>query len=164
MEAIAAFGLAANVIQIIDVSKKLRSTSYEICQDGSTTQNSELETVVKDLVKLNDRAKSWSRHDSNARCPIKEDEEAREHLLSFDVLVIECENIAQELLGILSSLRHDGDASTCQSFIQAIKASWNSKYVAETKNRLDTIQKQLRSHVQQHITEAILRSLDASTV
>jgi hypothetical protein len=57
MEALAAFGVAANVLQIVDFSVKLLSTGHQVLQTGSTVNNSELEVVAKDLRALSENIK-----------------------------------------------------------------------------------------------------------
>jgi hypothetical protein len=73
MEAAAAFGLAANVLQVVDFAYKILSTGDQIYQAGSTVQNSELEVVLKDFTVLNMRLKSWARPDPNVLGPLEED-------------------------------------------------------------------------------------------
>lgn len=57
MEALAAFGVAANVLQIVDFSVRLLSTGHQIFLAGSTVKNSELEVVAKDLKALSENIK-----------------------------------------------------------------------------------------------------------
>jgi hypothetical protein len=73
MEAAAAFGLAANVLQVVDFAYKILSTGDQIYQAGSTVQNSELEVVLKDFTVLNTRLKSWVRPDPDVLGPLEED-------------------------------------------------------------------------------------------
>lgn len=63
MEAIAGLSLAANILQVVDLSAKLLSKGREIQQAGSTIQNSELEAVTTDFAALNGKLKSWARPD-----------------------------------------------------------------------------------------------------
>jgi hypothetical protein len=58
MEVIVAFGLAANVLQVVEYAHKLLSAGRQIHQDGSTVGNDELECTVKDFTVLNNRLKT----------------------------------------------------------------------------------------------------------
>ena len=63
MEAIAGLSLAANILQVVELSAKLLSKGREIQQAGSTIQNSELEAVTTDFAALSGKLKSWARPD-----------------------------------------------------------------------------------------------------
>ena len=54
MEALAAFGLAASVLQVVDFSAKVLSSANEIAKNGSTTRNTELSRTAEHLQSLND--------------------------------------------------------------------------------------------------------------
>jgi hypothetical protein len=76
MEALAAFGLAASIMQVVDFSTKVVATGNEIFQTGSTVQNAELELVASDLNSLNDRLKGFARPDPSVQGPLAKDEQA----------------------------------------------------------------------------------------
>lgn len=80
MESLAALGLAANILQVVDFTANLLSTGKEIYQRGSTVQNSELEVVVKDLTSLNDPLKSWARPNPDALGPLARESQVRKLL------------------------------------------------------------------------------------
>jgi hypothetical protein len=76
MEAAAGFGLAANVLQVVDFAYKILSTGDQIYQAGTTVQNSELEVALKDFTILNKRLKSWVRPNPDILGPLEEDGQA----------------------------------------------------------------------------------------
>jgi hypothetical protein len=63
MESVAAFGVAANILQVVELAHKLLSSGQEIYQAGATVQNSELEIALKDFMVLNKRLQS-------SACPV----------------------------------------------------------------------------------------------
>jgi hypothetical protein len=63
MEAIAGLSLAANILQVVELSAKLLSKGREIQQAGSTIQNSELEAVTTDFTALSGKLRLWARPD-----------------------------------------------------------------------------------------------------
>jgi hypothetical protein len=77
MEGIAAFGLAANILQMVELGNKLLSTGQEIYQAGTTVQNSELEVVLKDLTVLNTGLQSQGGLVPHSSKPIAADEHVR---------------------------------------------------------------------------------------
>jgi hypothetical protein len=77
MEAVAAFGLAANVLQVVDFAQKLLSADHQIYQAGSTVEHDEIEVAVKDFTVLNKRLKTWARPDASALGPLTEDGQVR---------------------------------------------------------------------------------------
>jgi hypothetical protein len=79
MEAVAAFGLAANILQVVDFAQKLLSTSRQIYQAGSTVQSNELEIVAKDFAILNKRLTSRARLGPSVQGPLTEDVQVRVH-------------------------------------------------------------------------------------
>lgn len=77
MEGVAALSLAANILQIIDLARKLLSTGSEIYQAGTTVENGELEILTKDLSLLNSRLRSWARPSPDTQGPLAEDDQVR---------------------------------------------------------------------------------------
>jgi L-asparaginase/Glu-tRNA(Gln) amidotransferase subunit D len=77
MEGIAAFGLAANVLQVVDFAQRLLSAGRQIYQAGSTVEHDELQVAVKDFKVLNNRLKTWARPDTSALGPLTEDGQVR---------------------------------------------------------------------------------------
>lgn len=57
MEAIAAFGLAASILQVVDFSGNILTSSKEIWRSGSTDRNVELGMTTTDLRRLSDELK-----------------------------------------------------------------------------------------------------------
>jgi hypothetical protein len=174
MEAVAGLSLAANVLQVVDFASKLLSTGQQIYQAGSTVQNFELEVVVKDFEVLNKRLQSWSRPDPAVFGPLSDDDQVRmdrlricatadNPLQRLEALTLESAKIAQELITVLRDLHLNEDASRYKSYLQAIRSVWNSKKIAETKQRLDEVQKALQFRIQVSMKEDILQSVDDAT-
>jgi hypothetical protein len=63
MEAIAGLSLAANILQVVDLTAKLLSKGREIQQAGSTIQNFEIETITTEFAGLSGKLRSWARPD-----------------------------------------------------------------------------------------------------
>jgi hypothetical protein len=72
MEAAAAFGLAANILQVVELAYKLLSTGHEIYQAGTTVQNSELEVLANDFTILRKRLTSCDHQSTSVLGPLTE--------------------------------------------------------------------------------------------
>jgi hypothetical protein len=79
MEAVAAFGLAVNVLQVVDFASKVLTTGHQIYQAGATVHNAELEVVVNDFSILSKRLRSWVRPNTLVLGPLGEDGQVHEH-------------------------------------------------------------------------------------
>jgi hypothetical protein len=77
MEGIAAFGLAANILQVVGLAYKLLTNGQEIYQAGTTLHNAELEVALKDFTVLNKRLQSSVRPVSDVFGPLTADGHVR---------------------------------------------------------------------------------------
>ncbi|PSN68727.1 hypothetical protein BS50DRAFT_520818 [Corynespora cassiicola Philippines] len=154
MEAAASLGLAANVLQLVELGAKLLSTGNEIYQAGSTVENAELEIITKDLTALNERLKSSFRPHPSIHGPLNQDDQNLENL------ALESEKIAQELISLLSSLHTEGDVSKYKSLVLAVKSAWKKQKMEDTKGRLQNIRAQMQLRMLVSIREEGLQKLD----
>jgi hypothetical protein len=77
MEALAAFGLAASILQVVDFSTKVLDAGNQIFHGGSTQRNSELELVAADLKLINTQLKAFARPDPNSLGPLAQDSQVK---------------------------------------------------------------------------------------
>ncbi|CAN9278383.1 unnamed protein product [Alternaria alternata] len=130
MESLAAVGLAANILQFIHEARKLVSTSREILGSGTKDEYIELELISKGLrsrsagIILPGNAKDVSQGDDGS---------------SLEALAMRCNEIADELLGILGTLKLHNDRNKRTSFVQALKTQWNDDKIEALRGRLDRI-------------------------
>jgi hypothetical protein len=75
-------------------------------------------------------------------------------------MVLESDNIAKDLMAVLTALRVDDQATRFESFLHGIRTTWNNKKIAETKQRLDQIRQELHFRVQVSAREDIIQALD----
>ena len=75
MEALAAFGLAASVLQVVDFSTKVLSSANEIAKNGSTNRNAELTTITEHLRSLNDSLLQSCGPELGAEGPLSKDDQ-----------------------------------------------------------------------------------------
>jgi hypothetical protein len=70
MDPATAFALAASILQVVDFSKNLLSTGYQLHQGGSTLSNADFMLVAEDLSSLNDKIKTFARPDLSVSGPL----------------------------------------------------------------------------------------------
>jgi hypothetical protein len=73
MEALVAFGLAANVMQVVMFAHEIVTNAKEIFEAGSTVQNNEIEIVASDIKTLKDRLHAFARPDPMVNGPLAQD-------------------------------------------------------------------------------------------
>ncbi|CAN9225518.1 unnamed protein product [Alternaria alternata] len=138
MESLAAIGLAANILQFIHTARQLVSTSREILGSGTKNEYLELELISKELRSRSSRIIL----PANARVVPGSDDEN-----SLEVLAVRCNEIADELLGILDALKLYNDRNKWRSFLQALKTQWNDDKIGALRERLDRIAKAINARL-----------------
>ncbi|KAH7091669.1 hypothetical protein FB567DRAFT_279507 [Paraphoma chrysanthemicola] len=141
MEPIAALSLAANILQIIDFAASLVSTSQQIYEAGSSVKVREVELSVRDFNDLNKTLKSWVRPDVHALGPLTKDQQ------DLEILALESEKVAQELLDALSGLRLYGPPSKFDSVARALKTAWNKRKIDDIKHRLGELRQEIQFRI-----------------
>ncbi|CAN9203240.1 unnamed protein product [Alternaria alternata] len=154
MEAIAGLSLAANILQVVDFTTKVLSTANEFRKAGSTVQNHELEVVVQDSTALNERTKSWARPNPASSGPLAKDSQALENLAT------ECQNITQEFLVKLESLRCSKEATIHKTILSALRVIWNAKTIQDIQSRLQIMRDELQFRILVSIRDDQLQGLD----
>ncbi|KAK4207371.1 hypothetical protein QBC37DRAFT_96295 [Rhypophila decipiens] len=147
MEAIVAIGLSSDILQFIEVTKKLVSSAEQIFKHGGSLEYLELEKTAQRL------------RDVAERITFRELELDRGIDASLIGLCRDCISITNELLPILDSLKVGDDGRKWRSAQQALKARWKKEEVDALERRLDRIGKTLTTHSMMSQQEAIGRKL-----
>ncbi|KAK7192065.1 small s protein [Paraphaeosphaeria sporulosa] len=150
MDPATAFALAASILQVVDFSKNVLSTGYQLYQNGSTLSNSDFMFVADDLSTLNDKIKTFARPDLSVSGPLAAENQALGNLAS------ELQKIVDELIIILLRIRNKGERTVFRSFRQAIVTIWNKSKIEETVKRMDSI----REEVQFHLIVSMIEKVD----
>ncbi|KAI4617906.1 hypothetical protein J4E83_006238 [Alternaria metachromatica] len=157
MEAIAGLSLAANILQVVDSTKKVLSSVNQIRQSGSTVQNSEIGRLVADFTALNERITLWARPNPASSGPLAQDSQALEDLAA------ECTKIARELIAELEPLRSAKDAARYKTILSALKTSWNAKKIEDIMSRLQAMRDELQFRILVSIRDDQLQGLDETS-
>lgn len=135
MEALAAVGLAGNVVQFVDFSCKLFDQASSIYQslDGATQGNRDLESITQNLHDMS--AKLYQNIPKSAATQKKDD--------PLVTLAKECENVANELLAVLQSLKAKKVDSQWSSFRAALRSVWKEQRVQALEKKLGMYRSQI---------------------
>ena len=125
IDPITIIGLAASVVQVVDVTGRLVSKSIEIYQSssGALQENIELEKIVSDLQCTNAKLAKFPLQLGPGNVIDPADKAIRE-------LCCGCNEVADELLGKLEKLKLDtgkDELKKLKSFKYALKSAWTKK-------------------------------------
>lgn len=139
MEALAALGLAGNVIQFVDYAQKLVSGSREIYKSatGLTAENDVLDAIIRDVLDLSGKiADCCDYGPSDAGARLKR-------------LADESEKLAQKIIGILSELRRKGGSNSAkwQAVVQFVRSARKSGELQQLAQHVQNLQAQLNLHL-----------------
>ena len=123
MDPLTALGLASNIVQFVDYSSKLISTTRKIYNSASGAKEEyiELELLARNIRELAERAKSGPRTASYVNGAVKE----------TDVLLDlsnQCIEVSSQLLSVLESVKVKGQ-----------HRGWDSFYQVRIRHFLDTV-------------------------
>lgn len=137
-EAVAAFSLASNVIQVLDFGSKLatRFWSFYKASRHATEAVPDVEKLTLDLHKILEEL-----HGCRARSG---DDNER-----FILLAKECQKLAEELLGLLGSLKtaKKTSAGRIEALKSAFRVIWKEDDIAELRKRIDDFKSELTVHL-----------------
>lgn len=117
MEALAAIGLASNIVQFADCGIRWASSAIELYTSGSGAlqENSELEKVINSLRSVVFGLKTENRLQSDK---------------NLDALVAACLPLADELTVILGKLKVDWqNKSRRESITKALRGLWKREHI-----------------------------------
>ena len=138
MDPVTAFGLAAGVLQVVDLSFKALSKCREIYTEGSLAENRSPEEITKYLGETTDRLKTAVQNAPSAR---SQD--------STDIIDIstKCSKTAEELLTELAKMRIESGGGRRQAIAKGIRAMRRKKFIADSQQKLETYQRLLDTRI-----------------
>lgn len=140
MEPLSAIGLAANIIQFVEVGINITSGAVEIYRstDGSTSEDATLQAVAAEL-------KNWSFQFSTQSCSSAQSEEEK----AIYRLSSECQKISKDLLELITKTKTKpkDKGSKRAATSAAIKENWYKDDKRKLQNRLETCRNQLATQL-----------------
>jgi hypothetical protein len=134
----AGFAAAVNIIQLLDFSSKLISSSRELYKsgDGHLIEHSELRSTTESLSNLTRKVTdSLKRLTRSRKLSDLEKEQVR--------LGEECSRVASELLEVLENLKLDNKRTAWTTFRQVFLTLWNKEKIQSLERRLDRFRQEL---------------------
>jgi hypothetical protein len=146
MEATAALGVAANVLQFLDFGQKLYSTSLEIhrAANGATNANAESETLLRDFIATID---TLTRDLKQYRLTLTVISPQVAQAGSLQDVVEKCRALANDLLGRFQKLRPEGKRSRWKSWVKGVECMWRGRELQDLQSRLARYRSELEWHV-----------------
>lgn len=132
MEALAALGLASNIISFVDFAYKLLGGTIEIYSSGAGVADGVvfLDRITQDVQLHAERVVAVE----NAAPDLQD-------------LARQCDEIAQELLQSLKKLRVNGDKTRWNSFLVALQSVRFKAKVKELTDKLSQVQARISAHL-----------------
>ena len=137
MDPLSAFSLACGVLQVVDLSCKLISTTKSLYQKGSLEENDDLETQISHLGGL--RSALNSKRALN--CASNQD---HQELLK---MAGECDATVLQLLGELNNLKVSSSHRMLNSFDKSFAMRRRKGPIERLQNRLDSFRKDLDTRI-----------------
>lgn len=133
MDGLSALSLAANIIQVVDVSAKIIHGAQELYKSASGTseENRSLESVIREMQQLTVKFEA-----PPAGQPDDDDKALRR-------LAAECKLLSDNLLDCLSDIVPKDPKSRRQVTLSALKNMWSVRDKRELERRLDSCRSQL---------------------
>ena len=131
MEGVAAFSLICNVIQVVELSRKIITTAKEIqsSRSGAIDDHEELQVAATYLQRTVDDL----RHEST--------DDVLQQLASRSQAAI------SRHMALLESLRGKGQIGSLQATFMAMKARWKQRQLEESQAHVDRLSEDLTTHV-----------------
>ncbi|KAE9367360.1 hypothetical protein N431DRAFT_415963 [Stipitochalara longipes BDJ] len=142
MDPLTALGLASNIVQFVDFTGKLLSSTRKlyVSSSGAKGEHLEIESLARDIREL---AKQAGPNKIPREAHMRKGSEAVE---LFD-LSGQCVEVSDDLLSVLESLKVKGDHRGWDSFYQALRCEWKQSEIEGLQQRLSRISNQLNARV-----------------
>ncbi|KAH7074711.1 hypothetical protein BKA63DRAFT_596298 [Paraphoma chrysanthemicola] len=140
MEAVAAFSLASNILQVIDFAANIVSRGHKLYSsaDGRVDEHAVLDAALNNLTELYDTLHSTSSHKTR-RNPLKATVADRQLI----ELQNESDKIVKDLRTKLENVRITGPHRAWQSIYQALRSVSTDKEISRLASRLQSIRKEV---------------------
>lgn len=125
-----AVGFAASILTFIDISHQITSGTLEVAKSGSTSENENLEVIIKDLHDITQKLSCDTLGNS-------------QHEQALKSLASECKELSNELVKVLQKLKTTAGSSKWKSIRVVLRNMWKKGEIAELEARLDKYRSQI---------------------
>ncbi|KAF4429741.1 hypothetical protein CGCF415_v002345 [Colletotrichum fructicola] len=129
MDPLSAFGLAVNILSVVDISKSFLETLGQVKDAGSSAATRDIVSISRSLQASNAKiaSQSWAENDDEA----------------FKNLVEECQKLSKELVRLAEELSVRSSSKLVAKLKVAALTVWSHSRIEEKKARLETIRGQI---------------------
>ena len=148
MEALAAISFTGNILQFVDVTGRLISSTRQISQQRGNAEHFELESFTREVQEL-----------ANAVSLDQIQPAGRDGRVDTDPALVaisdSCTAVTSELLAVLDSLRLQEGNRTWESFNKALQTIWKADEIEHLQKRVERIGQTLASYLQRTISRKL---------
>ncbi|KAI8232805.1 hypothetical protein K4K54_011456 [Colletotrichum sp. SAR 10_86] len=135
MDPLSAFGLAVNVLSVVDISKSFLETLGQVKDAGSSAATRDIASIGRSLQASSAKIASQSLTTG--------DDEVKLFRLAFKDLVDECMNLSKELIDLGEELSVASSGKLMTKVKITARSMWSHSKIQEKKARLEAIRGQL---------------------
>ncbi|CAO2652866.1 Nn.00g022770.m01.CDS01 [Neocucurbitaria sp. VM-36] len=154
MDPLSIIALTGNILQFVERLTFFISASRELSLSGANKGHIELTTIAEELQGLVSRVTSTRKEEDT---DLSDDEKA------VRALGEQCNEVAQELLGVLESLKMkdaNGNFSHIESLYKVLLSEWKRPKIDALQKRLDRIGTNIQAHISSYDSRKILGQLE----
>ena len=141
MDPLATIGLAGNIVQFLDLGRRLVSVAVELynASDGTTASNRVLDETSTDLHHL---CRGLEQGANKFQGHFRTESEA-----ALLPLVKSCSALGEELNGVLEELKVKGRNKGWKSARKTLKTAWKAKDIGRYEKKLDLYRSQIATRL-----------------
>jgi hypothetical protein len=146
LDPLTALSLAGTVVQLVDFTSKIFSTSYELHRSTTRAlaENEGIELVTSDLLALSTKLHVSLYSSEASGCFSQEEQRLADNLKR---ICDEAATVAEKIIQKLDRLKVKGKHRVWESFQQAVRAAWSKTEIANLLERLSNLRMALDTHV-----------------
>ncbi|ORY04867.1 hypothetical protein BCR34DRAFT_591070 [Clohesyomyces aquaticus] len=176
MEPISIFGLAVNILQVVDFSTKLLREAHELHQSttGQKAEYVELQQISESLSGKCDTIETTQNDQSGLGSDdlqisklvtsLEKRKAVADSARGMSEIATSAKKVAQDLIAVIQKLKlSDGPKKRWKSFRQAVATFWNRDEIERLQRRLGELRGQLQTIMVSH-TRATLEKLDSPRI
>jgi hypothetical protein len=145
MDPLSCLAVVTSVIQVLDFSAKLITSTYAIQKYKAKAKGSEhannTRTIADRLRRLTGHLNDSLQSSATVVSP------SSDHNEDLSRLCVECNEVSDQLVAALDALEAHGNQELWNSFRQALKTFWTQGEIDALQKRLDSLRQQISMYV-----------------
>lgn len=161
MEALAALSLAGNVVQFVDIASRFVTAAYMLYDStrGTTKENDRVELLVLNLRQLAESENLRTLAEKTQSHDARSSDQGADEPGSLSSLSKACIEVADEIIGLLDTLKIKGEHRGSQSVYRALRTVRKRDDLERLEKRLKRISDVLNNEIRRKQQDQILRQI-----